>query len=523
MLLELLALGLFVLIFYLIVLRRWSALKVMPLVWIVTLGIVAVFWGLSFNWIGASFIKGVFLSAEILLIIFGAIWVLELLKESGRIKVVQGFLSGISDDARVQALLIAFLFGSLIEGVAGFGTPAVLAAPLLVSLGFSAFGAVVLALIANSTAVSFGAVGTPVLLGLGGLGFDSEILRRVTENVGLLHLVGGIIVPLAIVYFVCAFKGGRKKWKMFFDAVPFALFSGMMFVVPYYLFARFVGAELPSIAGALIGLFVVGFSAKKGFLVPRLRISFSSVRARKKYGVREVFVSLMPYILIVLFLSLSRTVGVLKDFLLSFSLGWDRILGVELGYRLSFLYTPSFYFFLTGVISLFIFRIGFNRGWKSLKRAGYRLERPAVALVFTLALVQLFIVSGRGALGLDSIPLLLAFSVAGLTGKFFVFVSPFVGLFGSFIAGSNTVSNLLFGSFQFESALALGLSVSLILALQVVGGAIGNMIAIHNVLAAGASVGYHGEEGRIIRKTIWVALIYALIVGVFGGILVFLG
>jgi lactate permease len=509
----------FVLVFYLIVVRRWSALKTMPLVWVVTVGIVFYYWGVGLQWVGASFIKGVFLSIEILLIVFGAIWLLELLKESKQIRIIQSFLVGISRDSRIQAILIAWLFGSLIEGVAGFGTPAVLAAPLLVAVGFSPLASVVLALIANSTAVSFGAAGTPILLGFGSLGFGADLLREVTWRVGLMHFVGGLIIPLAIVYFVTKVFGKGKGKIM--EVVPFAIFASLAFTVPFLLFSIFVGAELPSIAGALIGLIVVGFAAKIGFLVPKKEFIISKVNHRevKKYNkpkVGEVIRAIFPYFVIVMLLSLTRVIGILKRFLLEYNFEWEEILGVGIGYKLNFLYTPSFYFLIGAIVAIGVFGIKWKGVRGSMARSVNKLSKPAIALVFTLALVQLFIVSGNGDLGLQSMPLLLASAVADFAGGFYVFVSPFVGAFGSFIVGSNTVSNLLFGSFQAESALALGLSVAVILALQAVGGAIGNMLAVHNVLAASASVGFHGEEGVIIRKTIWVALVYALIVGVVG-------
>src|SRR3989344_413719 len=176
----------FVLLLVLIVVKKWSSLKVMPLVWFVTALISLLIWKLNIKLISASFIKGTFLTLEIMLIIFGAVWLLTILQEKKRMHYIQEFLSSISPDARIQAIIIAWLFGSLIEGVAGFGTPAAIVAPLLVSLGFTPLLSVVLALISNSTAVSFGAAGTPILLGLGSLNIEKDILQEVTRNTALL-------------------------------------------------------------------------------------------------------------------------------------------------------------------------------------------------------------------------------------------------------------------------------------------------------------------------------------------------
>jgi len=527
LLLTIVALVPFVLIFLMLVVMGRKAVFTMPFVWFVTVFLALVFWGVNVIWIGASFVKGFFLSVEILLIVFGAIWLLEILKESGKIKVIQGFLGSISEDVRVQALLIAFLFGSVIEGVAGFGTPAVLVAPLLVSLGFAPILSVVIALIGNSVPVSFGAAGTPILLGLGSLGFSGEVLGEVTRIAALLHLVGAVLIPLVIVYLVCSGfrRKGEKTWRAFLESVPFALFTGIVFGVVFYLMALFVGPELPSVVSGLVGLIIVGVAARFNFLTPKNVLVAQGVGAGEKKvisesRVKKVLVAILPYMLIVGLLFVTRVFDSIERVVKNVSVGWDSLFGLDLGYRFSLFYTPSFYFFLVGLISLFIFRLSYHRGFATLKRSGNKLIRPGIALVFTLALVQLFIVSSNNSLGLESMPLLLASQIGELAGRAFIFISPFVGVFGSFIAGSNTVSNLLFGSFQAGTAVAVGLSVVLVLALQVVGGAIGNMIAIHNVLVASAAVGLHDQEGRIIRRTLGVALVYALLVGLVGAVLV---
>jgi len=513
----------FVLLLYLIVVLKWSALKAGGLTYVLTLVLGIFVWKIDTVLIGASFVRGALLGGEIMLIIFGAVWILELLHEKKQLSKIKNFIGGISKDARIQVILIAWLFGSLIEGIAGFGTPVALAAPLLVSLGFAPILAVVVSLIGNSTAVSFGAAGTPILLGLGGLGFDMGTLGEITRQVSILHVIGGLLIPVILVYFV-----SRKK-RDFIEAIPFAIFSWLVFIIPYFLIAWFIGPELPSILAGFFSLIVVGFFAKKGFLVPKRVVSFAgrNVRSdekevgnwrskgRSRYFGKGLF-AILPYILIVIFLFLSRAVGFLRERLVGIELSWRGIFGTDVTYSLLPLYTPSFYFFLVGIISIFIYRANFGEVKRSLGSVFGKIKGPLIALILILGFVQLLIVSGENSSGLESIPILLATFVSGLFGKLYVFIAPFIGMIGSFIGGSNTVSNLLFGSFQAESAAVLGISVVLVLALQVVGGAVGNMIAIHNVLAASAVVGLSGKEGEIIRKTIWAALFYALVVGIVG-------
>lgn len=521
LIITLLALLPFVLIFGLIVVLKWSALKTMPLVWLTTAVIAFFVWRLDIIWISASFIKGTLIALEIMLIIFGAVWIIEILKKKKQIHFLQNLLSSISPDIRIQALIIAFLFGAMIEGVAGFGTPAALAAPLLVSLGFTPLLAVVISLIANSSPVSFGAAGTPILLGLGGLGFESNILQEVTKNVALYHSIASFIVPLAIVYFVIKFSKEKEKKKAFIETLPFCIFVWLAFAIPFLLVAIYVGPELPSIVGGFVGLFVVSLAAHYKILTPKNVITFNKGK-RKKLNLKKSLLSITPYALIIIFLTLSRIIPNIKNTLTNISLDINNILTTNVNYSFLPFFTPSFTFILVGIICLFIFKANFKEAKITLKNTLNKVKLPTIALIFVLALVQLFIISGNNSLNIPSMPLLLAQASSALLGKFFILLSPFIGLFGSFIAGSNTVSNLLFGSFQAETAKALGISVITILSLQVVGGAIGNMIALHNVLAASATVGLKNQEGNIIRKTLVISLLYAAIVAVIAVVVVLL-
>lgn len=504
--LTLLALLPFILLLFLIIIRKWPAIKAMPLTYIITLIIAIFILNISLLLILASFLKGTFIALEIMLIIFGAVFFIEILKEKGQIKNIQSLLSVISEDARVQAIIIAFLFGSLIEGIAGFGTPAALAAPLLVTLGFTPFLAVVLSLIANSTAVSFGAAGTPILLGLGGLDFSREIITQVTQQTALIHTIASIIIPLFLVFFVVQ-HSSKNKTRDFFQAFPFAIFAWLSFIIPYFLIAYYVGPELPSIVGGFMGLTISSIAAHYKFLTPKNTISFNKKKSKDKFSPIKALKAISPYLIIITLLLISRTIPIIKNYLTSITLNFSIA-----NYTFLPFYTPSFYFLLSAVFCIFIFRSNFKQTKKSFNKTLNKIILPTIALIFTLTLVQLIIIS--------DIPLIIANSLSSISKNIYIFLSPFIGAFGSFIAGSNTVSNLLFGSFQAETAKSLGLSLIIILSLQVVGGAIGNMIAIHNILAASATVNLKGQEGRIIRKTIVVSLLYAIIVGIIGFLII---
>ncbi|MEK6844093.1 MAG: L-lactate permease [Nanoarchaeota archaeon] len=501
----------FVLLVLLIIFLKWPAIKVMPLVWFITLLIVLLFWKLSSILILASFVKGVLLSLEIILIIFGAVWIIEIMQEKDKIKTIQSLLVSISPDIRIQGIFIAWLFGSLIEGIAGFGTPAALAAPLLVSLGFNPILSVVISLIANSTAQSFGAVGTPVLFGLGKLGFDKLLLKQVYIATAFLHLIASIIIPISILYFIVSFYAKENKKKRIFEMIPFALLSWLSFLVPYFLTAFFIGPELPSIIGALTALLITGFAAHYKILVPKNLLSFNKKIKKDKISLKSVLFSAAPYLIIILLLSISRIIPYFQKTLSGISIEWGNIFNTSLNYEFLPVYTPSFYLIISAIICLFLFNVEAKNVKVTLSRTFDKIKKPTITLIFALAFIQLIIISADNQLNLPGIHLVLAQFMGGLFKQFYIFIAPLIGVFGAFISGSNTLSNFLFGLVQYKIAISLGLSTIFILALQVVGGAVGNAIALHDILAASATVGIENKEGFIIRKTITVVILYSII------------
>jgi len=267
---------------------RWPAKIAMPVVYLLAVSIALFFWEISGTHILASTFQGLFVTFDILYISFGAILLLNTLKHSGAVNVIRAGFSNISDDRRIQMIICVWLFGAFIEGAAGFGTPAAITAPLLVALGFPAAAAVMLGMMVQSTPVTFGAVGTPILVGItGGLenpaltdmlaehGLTfSDYLQFVTNRVALLHALTGTVMPLFMAVMMTRFFGKNKSWKEGLEVWPFAIFGGLAFTIPYYLTGIFLGPEFPSLLGSLVGLGIVTTAAKKGFLIPRKSWNF---------------------------------------------------------------------------------------------------------------------------------------------------------------------------------------------------------------------------------------------------------
>ena len=234
-----------------------------------------IFWKMKFLSVIAYSLSGILNSIDVLITIVGAIIVMNILKESGGMYSINNGFRSISKDARIQAIIVGWMFSSFIEGAAGFGTPAALAAPLLVSLGFPPVAAAVVTLICDSTAVSFGAIGTPTTQALKCLGGEiatESYSSSLSMWVAIPHAIVGTIIPFIAVAIMCKFFSKEKSFKPAIEVLPFSLFAGLCFTVPYALIGTFLGVEFPSLLGALIGLPIVILCAKKGFLIPKKQL-----------------------------------------------------------------------------------------------------------------------------------------------------------------------------------------------------------------------------------------------------------
>ncbi len=533
------------------------AKKVMPGAWFMAAIIAYFIWGVEIRHILASTIFGFLSAFNILIIVFGAILLLNTLKKDGAMAVISRGFYGISKDRRIQAIIIGWFFGSLIEGAAGFGAPAALAAPLLVGLGFPALAAATITLVFNSTAVSFGAVGTPIIGGLSAALKDTVVLQLgeqawlpFLQEIGIwsaiLHFIVGSFVPLMALCLLTTFFGPREKrgLKYGLQAAPFAIFSGLAFTIPYLLTALFLGPEFPSLVGALVGLPIVLLAAKNNFLTPKEPWDFppkeqwengwkelesktieNTQKDEKEKSTIPLWLAWTPYFLIILILIITRIPGLgLKNILLAQVIRWADILGTGINYSLPYLYLPGIIpFVLVAVIAAFIFQMSFKRVKQAWAATFRQLSGAAIALFFVIAMVQVMAQSGVNLKGLEGMIMTMASAAAQVMGGIWLIASPFIGALGSFVSGSNTVSNILFASFQYEVAMYLGISTVIVLALQNIGGAVGNMIAIHNIVAVCAVVGLVGVEGIIIRRNFVPLVIYTLAVGLLALVVVYFG
>ncbi|HUF62329.1 MAG TPA: L-lactate permease [Verrucomicrobiales bacterium] len=525
---------------------RWPASRAMPVSLVMAAALALGVWRVPGAQTAAAAVKGLGITLTLLFIIFGAILLLNTLQASGGMRRIRESLVAVSPDRRIQVILVAWLFGSFIEGSAGFGTPAAVAVPLLVGLGFPALAAVIAGMIIQSTPVSFGAAGTPILVGVAtGLsgepvssyvaagGWDRlEWLSGIGVRVALLHAAAGTFVPLALAAFLTRYFGQKRSFREGLDIWPFALFAALAMTIPYLIVAILLGPEFPSIAGGLIGLAVVTAAARRGWFMPRGAESWEfpardqwapewtgrmRPAAEESGAAVNGILAWMPYMVVGLLLVATRLKAVgLGERLRAAAWEWPEIFGADVGLRIEPLYSPGMIFLIASAAAWLAHGLRFSEYVKVWKVSLRTTAAASTALVCTVPMVQIFIHSGGGAAGYAGMPVALAEGVAALAGGAWPLAAPFVGGLGAFVAGSNTVSNMMFSLFQFEVAQRIGASPEWVVALQAVGGAAGNTICVHNVVAASAAVGLLGREGLVVRRTLPVFLGYALFAGTLG-------
>lgn len=503
-------------VFILLVLCRLPARQAMPLSLLISAVLAYWVWQMPLLQLSAAVLEGLVIAATILWIIFGAIVLLKVLTLSGAMAVIKAGFSQLSADKKVQLVIIGWLFVGFLEGAAGFGTPAAIAAPLLVALGFSPLAAVVLALVADSAAVSFGAVGTPVLVGLaqGVPGVTASELQQIALTAIGIDIFVASCLPLILVLMYSRFFSEHANWRYGLSAAPFALLSGFAFTLPAYGVTWWLGPEFPSVLGALIGLAITCSAAHFRLLTPKPAPTADSgavdlsmqIVLPKRIALWQAW---LPYVAVALLLVLTRVSELpVKAFLQGLNLQWQGILGSELTVSVAPLYLPGSVFMLVALLAALVFRLSKAELGKAFRQSGTMLLPSCIALAAAVPMVRIFLHSDINALGLPAMPLALAALAAQYLTDYWLALAPLVGALGSFIAGSATFSNLMFGSFQQAMAQQAELPQTLVLALQMLGANAGNMICVVNVVAAASVVNLNGREGEIIRYTLWPMLFY---------------
>ncbi|WP_338699578.1 L-lactate permease [Streptomyces sp. Q6] len=433
----------------------------------------------------------------IMWIVVNALWVYRMTVRTRHFDILRRSFGRLSDDPRIQALVIAFCFGALLEALAGFGAPVAICSVMLVALGFDPVKAAVVALVANTAPVAFGAMGTPVvtLAQVTGLPLDS-----VASVVGRQTPLLALVVPLVLVGLVDGRRGLRETW------VP-AVACGFAFAVAQFAASNYVSAQLADIGAALVGA---------GALVAAphsRRPAAEPVRAAVLTGVRsedldeedarsDVLRAYAPYALIVVIFSVAQIPAV-KDWLVKANRVFDWPFldvadpgGEPVGgnvFTLPLVSTGGTLVLLAGVLTAVVIGVHARVAVREWCATVHELRFAILTVTSVLALAYVMNLSGQAA----TIGHFVAAAGAGLA-----FLSPVLGWFGVAVSGSDTSANALFGALQVTAAQQSGLSPELLAAANSSGGVLGKMISPQNLTIACAAVGLAGREGDLLRKVL---------------------
>ena len=486
--------------------------------WLLSIVLAVAFWGMGIDHVGAFTALGVLSAINVILIVFFAIFLLNALIELRFIETIGNGLNSITQDRRIQIIIIAWLFGALIEGAAGFGTPGALAAPLLVGLGVPTFFAALSSIMANYSPVLFGAVGIPPVMGFNSVRPFLEarfgeittemIYAELTTMTGFTNIFIGSFVPFLIIASCVARDGRKRGLKDAVNILPLCLFAGVIFTVPVWLLSYF-GPEIPTLVGSLIALPVFILTVKKGFLVPKKIYRFQDDPIPELSEMADTGVSTAiawsPYVIIALLLAVSRLPWLPFSNIFthpSVTISVSGLFGFKgINWSWQILNNPGLLPFLpVALIFLIARKTPAEAILKIFAKTTKQLQNAFLALVFGVALVQIMRYTNYSNPGAESEAMTteIARALAGSFGGLYPLVAPVIGALGAFVSGSHTVSNVMFYGLQVEAAEQLGLPIVMVLIGQTSGASIGNMVAIHNAVSISATTGAIGSEGKII-------------------------
>jgi lactate permease len=459
----------------------------------------------------------------ILWIVINAIWVYNLTRETGHFAVLRRSFSKVSDDQRVQAVIIAFSFGALIEALAGFGTPVAICSVMLIALGFKPIKAASVALVANTAPVAFGAIAIPIVT-LGQVtGLDKNDLgSMVGRQTPLLALV----VPLILVGMVDGRRGVRQAW-------PAAFAGGLTFGILQFATSNYISVELTDIiaalgsAAAVVALLQVWqpSEVRGRFKGPRPAIAGASshnvalereVREREKNSDPpiEVLRAYAPYLIIIAVFGIAQ-IGTVHDWLgnatKSFSWPGLHVLNGKgeapksATFKFDWLQAAGTLMLISGLLTMAALRVSPKR---ALRTYGATLNQLKWAIVTVMAVLSLAYV-----MNLSGQTITLGTWAAG-AGGFFAFLSPVIGWMGTAVTGSDTSSNSLFGLLQVTAGKKADIDPLLLAASNSSGGVVGKMISPQNLAIGAAAVGIAGQEGELFRKVVGWSLLLLLIMAV---------
>ncbi len=445
----------------------------------------------------------------ILWIVINAIWVYTMTVKTGHFDVLRRSFARVSDDQRIQAIIIAFSFGALLEALAGFGTPVAVTSVMLIALGFKPLKAAVLALTANTAPVAFGAMATPIIT-LGKVTTQSS--DTLGAMVGRQTPILALFVPLVLVAIVDGSKGIRETW-------PVALGCGAVFAVAQYVTSNFISVPLADVVASLVSAAAVVLMVRAR---PRTEVRQAVVaggaadeatpefagRVARPDSTGEIVKAYLPYGIIIAVFVFCQITPIKEQ--LDKATRTAQWPGLDLvnakgkplslvTFNLNYLTSPGTQMLVAGLLTMVALRISVARGLRAYRDSLVQLRWAILTVMLVLALGFVMNASGQ--------TITLGTWMAG-AGGFFAFLSPILGWLGTAVTGSDTSSNSLFGALQTAAAGKANLSPVLLAAANSSGGVLGKMVSPQNLAIAAAAVGLDGKEGDIFRRVIVWSLLF---------------
>lgn len=445
----------------------------------------------------------------IMWIVVNAIWLYDLTVKSGRFEDLRLVIDRVSDDPRIQAIIIAFCFGGLLEALAGFGAPVAITGVMLLAVGFSPMRAATTVLLANTAPVAFGAIAIPIITAGNLTGIDyHEIGAYVGHQTPLL----AFIVPLFLVILADGKRGLRDTW-------PIALVIGIVFAVTQWVSATWISVELTDIIASLTGLaaavIMLRFWQPKGGDEARERLRAEAVdnetpaRATGTLTTARTWMALFPYLLVIVIFSIAKLVPQVVDFLAAtdVKIEWPGLHGNIVSstgeavsstiFNLSWLSSPGTLLLFCGIIIAIVYRVSAGDSLSIYGNNLVKMRYSILTVASVLALAYVMNQSGQ--------TITIGHWIAG-TGAAFAFLSPILGWLGTAVTGSDTSANALFATLQQAAGERAGLDPTLLVAANTSGGVVGKMISPQNLTIAATAVGLIDKESEIFRKVIWWSL-----------------
>ncbi|GFZ26843.1 L-lactate permease [Lactobacillus corticis] len=431
----------------------------------------------------------------IIYVIVAALFTYNLTSKSGGLKVIQDLLSSITTDRRILVLIIAWGFGGFLEAIAGFGTAVAIPAGILIAFGVNPIAASVICLIANTTPTAFGAIGLPVIT-LAQVTKLAVIPLSTVVTYELLPLI--VIIPFILVGIV---GGGFKALKGVFWIT---LMSGLAFALPQVVVARFIGAELPAIVGSICSIAVTVIMAKL-----RKKDAAESQTDIPHHSASEVLRAASPFILVfILVILVSPLVKPLKTALDGFKVSFPVYTGKGASnFSFSYLSSPGTLIIVATILGGLIQKMRLGEIFGILGTTIKGLGKTTITVCSIVALAKI--------MGYSGMTNALAVAFVKMMGPVYPLIAPLIGAIGTFVTGSDTSANVLFGNLQLSAAKGLGDSVNWIVGTNMVGATAGKMISPQSIAVATAAIGQEGKEGEILKAVMKWFIFYLVIICVY--------